>query len=128
MAHWECATRAWAGRERFLPLLLDRELSYWLRCGAAGRDYSCRRGHQLTRTREIVFELGGDLFRHVRTGPAKLRPQALLRGGPDHIAIFVDQAHRRHRLVTPFRRMFALALPDAEERRVGKECRSRWAP
>jgi hypothetical protein len=45
------------------------------------------------------------LIRHIRTGAAKLAAQAFLRGGPDHVAVLIHQAHGRIGLMPAFHRV-----------------------
>src|SRR5207253_2187750 len=54
---------------------------------------------ELPRPLKIVFQPGCDFLRHVGAGPAEFCAQTFLRGGPDHVALLIYQAHGGERKI-----------------------------
>ena len=68
-----------------------------------------------------------EIFRAIRTMPV-INPLAIMRGqqtGPEMLPSTILKAQRMSAVKE---RAQLLALLRSEERRVGKECRSRWSP
>ena len=77
-------------------------------------------------SRVIALDLDGTLLTGKKTIlPASL--DALARAKDAGYQIIVVTG-RHHVAIHPFYQALALDTPRSEERRVGKECRSRWSP
>ena len=63
---------------------------------------------------EIFLQLARNLVGYVRAGTAVFRAQAFLRGGPDHVAVFVYEPHRRNGFVPALRRVLRFILANAK--------------
>src|SRR3974390_356146 len=69
---------------------------------------------QLPGSLEILLQLGGDFFGDIGAGAAELGAQALLRGGPDYVAVFVDEAHGGYGFMPPLGRVLRFVLANAD--------------
>src|SRR4051794_6150063 len=92
------------GKQRSLTVAPPCPMYLWRR-GALGL--------QLAGAVEVFLELGGDLVGDVGAGAPEFRPEALLDGGPNHVAVLVHQAHGRDGFVATLIGMLALTEPRA---------------
>src|SRR3974390_1593484 len=69
---------------------------------------------QLPGSLEIFLQFRRDLFGDIGAGAAEFGAQALLRGGPDHVAVFVHEADGGYGFVPPLGRVLRFVLANAD--------------